>query len=220
MKKFVLYTARFGNPGTFYIPKVSIPSVDRLCFTDLNVKEGCHQRIPIRHGQYLRNNFYQIKKMNLDYLSPMPIRKQRFVKICIPDEIFDNYEYSVYVDCKRNSVIDFKWLLDFMESQSDFITRRHKTRDCVYDEGRICIEKRIDDEATILEQLDFYRSEGYPAHNGLHYSYILLRRHTEKMKEFSRLWWGQLERYSFRDQISLPYVAWKYDMKISICTRN
>jgi len=202
MKKFVLYTARFGIMRYIHTPKISIPDADRFCFTDLDIK----------------SDFYKIRKMNLNPLAS--IRQQRFVKICIPDEIFDNYEYSVYVDCKRASVIDFEWLLSFMESQSDFVTRQHKTRDCVYDEGRVCIEKKRDDEATILRQLDFYRRENYPAHNGLHYSYILLRRHTERLKEFSRLWWEQLEKYSHRDQISLPYVAWKHDMKISICART
>ena len=202
MKKFVLYTAIFGKMGRgVHTPEISIPDVDRTCFTDLNIK----------------HDFYKIEKMNLDSL--VAVRRQRWIKICIPDEIFDNYEYSVYVDCKRNSVINFEWLLDFMESGSDFVTRQHKTRDCVYDEGQVCIEKRIDDEATILEQLDSYRRERYPVHNGLHYSYILLRRHTKKLKEFSRLWWGQLEKYSFRDQISLPYVAWKHGVKISICAR-
>jgi len=203
MKKFALYTALFGKIGRgVHTPLVSIPDVDRSCFTDLDIK----------------HDFYQIRKMNLDPLAA--VRRQRFIKICIPDEIFDNYEHSVYVDCKRNSVIDFEWLLNFMEPGSDLVTRRHKTRDCVYSEGRICIDKRIDDEATILKQLDFYRSKNYPVHNGLHYSFILLRRHTKKLKEFSRLWWEQLEKYSFRDQISLPYVAWKHNMKISICARN
>ena len=205
MKKFVLYTAIFGKMGRgVHVPEISIPDVDRFCFTDLDIE----------------SDFYQIKKMKLNHLSPISIRQQRFMKICIPDEIFDNYEYSVYVDCKRASIIDFEWLLSFMEPESDFVTRQHKTRDCVYDEGRICIEKGKDDKATILKQLDFYKDENYPVHNGLHYSYILLRRHIEKLKEFSRLWWGQLEKYSHRDQISLPYMAWKHGMKISLCARN
>lgn len=203
MKKFALYTAVFGKIGRgVHTPEVSIPDVDRFCFTDLDIK----------------SDFYQIRKMNLDPLAT--VRRQRWIKIRIPDEIFDKYEYSVYVDCKRASVIDFEWLLSFMEPQSDFVTRRHKIRDCVYEEGRVCIEKRKDDEVVILKQLDFYRSENYPPHNGLHYSYILLRRHTKRLREFSMLWWEQLERYSFRDQISLPYVAWKYGMKISICART
>ena len=203
MNKFVLYTAIFGRMGRgVHTPEISIPGVDRFCFTDLDI-EG---------------DFYQIEKRKLERLAG--VRRQRWAKICIPDEIFDNYEYSVYVDCKRDSVIDFEWLLGFMEPGSDFVTRQHKTRDCVYDEGRVCIEKRKDDKVTILKQLDFYRSENYPVHNGLHYSFILLRRHTKRLKEFSKLWWEQLEHYSFRDQISLPYVAWKHGVKISICART
>lgn len=202
MKKFVLYTAVFGRLRAFRIPKISIPDVDKICFTDLNIG----------------NKFYKIKKMNFDNLDR--IRRQRFVKICIPDEIFDNYEYSVYVDCKRNAVIDFDWLLTFMEPQSDFLTRQHRQRNCIYDEGMACIAKRKDNKDVILKQLDFYRSENYPTHNGLLYSFMILRRHTKRLKEFSRLWWEQLERYSFRDQISLPYVAWKHGMKISTCARR
>lgn len=212
MKKFILYTAIFGKMGRgVHTPEVSIPDVDRICFTDLEIE----------------SDFYEIRKMKVDShidnkyeIEEAMIRRQRFVKICIPDEIFDNYEYSVYVDCKRNSVIDFEWLLSFMEPHSDFLTRRHKTRNCVYEEGRVCIKKERDDKATIRKQLTFYQEEYYPINNGLHYSYILLRRHTRRLKKFSRLWWRQLEQYSHRDQISLPYVAWKHNVIISICPRQ
>lgn len=219
MKKFVLYTARFGTPGRFNFPKISISDVDKFCFTDLDVELGCHQRIPVRSNQYVKNDFYEIKKMSLDYL--LPIRRQRFVKICIPDEIFDNYEYSVYVDCKRPLAVDFEWLLGYLEPQSDFMTRLHRRkRDCIYGEGIICIERRLDSHTNISKQLDFYNSEGYPAHNGLYWTTILFRRHTKRLKRLSKLWWEQLEKYSYRDQISLPYVAWKHNMKISICPRR
>ena len=201
MKKFVLYTARFGINGGPQTPKISIPDVDRFCFTDMN----------------MRNNFYRIKKVRMDH--PTSIRKQRFIKICIPDKIFDNYEYSVYVDGKRRVVIDFEWFLNQMETGSDFVTRKHKRRDCVYDEGRFCIKRQKDNKEIILKQLEFYGKENYPTHNGLAYSFVILRRHTKRMREFSKLWWGQLEKYSFRDQISLPYVAWKHDVKLSLCGR-
>lgn len=202
MKKFVLYTAIFGRMGRFNIPNISIPDVDRFCFTDLDVA----------------SNFYQIKKMKLNHL--ISVRRQRFVKICIPDEIFDNYEYSVYVDCKRPYSVLFDQLLKYMEADSDIMTRRHRRRSCAYDEGEFCIIKKKDHEATILKQLEYYRSQKYPTQNGLQASGFLIRRHTKRMKEFSKLWWEQVERYSHRDQISLPYVAWKYGMKISICGRG
>jgi len=220
MKKFVLYTARFGSPGRFNFPGISIPNVDKFFFTDLDVKSGCHQMIPVRKGEFVKNDFYEIKKINLDHLSSVPVRRQRFVKICIPDEIFDNYEYSIYADCKRPFSFDFDWLLSCLKPESDFLVSRHRKRDCIYDEGMICIKKRRDRKAIILEQLDYYRSENYPAHNGLYASFWLFRRHTKRLKEFSMLWWEQLTNYSLRDQISLPYVAWKHDMKISIYEKS
>ena len=202
MKKFVLYTAIFGKTGRFLIPGISTSEVDRFCFTDLDVK----------------SHFYQIKEMELNHL--ISVRRQRWVKICIPDEIFDNYEYSVYVDCKRPVSVGFEYLLSCMKPGSDFLTRQHKRRSCLYDEGKHCIEKKKDNKATISNQLDFYGDDNYPAHNGLYASGLLLRRHTEKVKEFSKLWWEQIEKYSHRDQISLPYVAWKNGMEISTCRRT
>jgi len=202
MKKFVIYTAVFGQTSRFRMPELSIPDTDRFCFTDLD----------------LESHFYEVKKMNLDYL--LPVRRNRLIKILIPNELFNNYEYSFYLDCKHPTSIDFDWLLRCMEPGSDFLVRRHRQRDCVYDEGRKCIKKRKDSETLILKQLEFYRSENYPAHNGLHAAFWLFRRHTNKLREFSKLWWEQVEKYSLRDQISLPYVAWKHGMKISTCERS
>lgn len=215
MKKFALYTARFGKPSRFNFPKISVSDIDKFCFTDLNINGDM---IPISHGQFVKNGFYEIKKMKLNHRTS--IRNQRFVKICIPDEIFDNYEYSLYSDCKRPFMFDFDFLLSRMEPQSDFLIRRHQKRTCLYDEAMVCIKKKKDSEEIITKQTDFYRSKNYPRHNGLYVSFWLFRRHTEKMKMFSMLWWMQLEKYSHRDQISLPYVVWKHGMKISVCERQ
>lgn len=219
MKKFVLYTARFGSPGRFNFPEISIPDIDKFCYTDLDIKEGCHQKIPVRRNQSIKNDFYHVKKMRLDSIAA--VRRQRWVKICIPDEIFDNYEYSFYVDCKRPFKIDFEWLLSHLGPRSDFMTRLHRRkRDCIYEEGKICIERGLGDPTDISRQLKFYEDKGYPFHNGLYWTTILIRRHTVKLKMFSMLWWKQIEKYSHRDQISLPYVAWKHGMKISVCPRG
>ena len=203
MKKFAFYTAAFGRLGKSRTPELTVPDTDRFFYTDLDIND----------------NFYQMRRMDLDYLSP--VMRQRFIKICIPDEIFDNYEYSLYVDRKHPIKIDFDYFLSCLEPGSDFATRlhRYKRRICIYEEGKVCIEKGKGNKVDILKQLEFYRKENYPIDNGLYATFIVFRRHTKRLKEFSRLWWEQLERYSFRDQISLPYLAWKHGMKISICER-
>lgn len=214
MKKFVIYTAIFGNPGRFNVPKISIPDVDRFCFTDLADENGYILANLIRRNRAIRTDFYQVKRIKYDHLDS--VMRQRLVKICIPRELFDNYEYSVYVDCKRPFLVDFDYLLSCLDSQSDIVVRKHQKRDCVYSEGAFCIEKYPELRLGILKQSDFYSIDNYPRNNGLYRTGLLFRRHTEKMKEFSKLWWEQLKKYSNRDQISFPYTAWKHGMKISL----
>ena len=221
MKKFVLYTAIFGAPARFNVPEISIPDVDKFCYTDLPDAVGHTLADLIRGNHDIKTNFYQVKRRKFDHL--VPVMRQRFVKICIPDEIFNNYEYSVYVDCKRPFLVDFDYILSCLDSQSDIAVRKHPKRDCIYSEGAFCIERykklRLN-RSNILRQLDFYGIENYPYNNGLYRTGLLFRRHTKEMKEFSQFWWGQLKKYSNRDQISFPYVAWKHNVKISLYKRT
>ena len=205
MKKYVLYTAVFGKLGKVQAHNVRTPGVDMICFTNM--------RIGYRA--------YQVRRMNLSRISPAAVRQQRYAKICIPDEIFDNYEYSIYVDRKHPLDVDFDRAVECLEDGCDFATRSHryKRRICAYEEGRVCAEGGKGSREEITRQLDFYRSENYPVNNGLYATFIIVRRHTKRLKEFSRLWWEQIERFSHRDQISLPYAAWKFGMKIALCDK-
>ena len=214
MKKFVIYTAIFGESGRFNFPEISIKGVDKICYTNLGVEDGCHQLLPVRKGRFKQNDFYEIRKRDPD--QPTSVMQQRFMKIIIPDEIFDNYEYSAYVDCKRPIGIDFKHneKLLIEHPKSDFLTRKHQRRDCVYDEAEKCIDSKKGVRRDIEKQVDFYKKERYPKHNGLYCTFWLFRRHTRQIKDFSKLWWDQLVKFSHRDQISLPYIAWKHDMEI------
>ncbi len=218
MKKFVLYTAIFGNPSRFNIPEISIPDVDKFCFTDLEIQTGDYQAQLVSRNRDIKTDFYQVKHKSYNHLAA--VMRQRFAKICVPDEIFNNYEYSVYADCKRPFSVDFDYLLSCLEPGSDIVLRRHGKRDCIYTEGSFCIKKFGELKTSILRQLDFYSIENYPRNNGLYRTGLLFRRHTKELKEFSKFWWGQLKKYSNRDQISFPYVAWKHDMKISLCKRT
>jgi len=139
-KKFVLYTAIFGQPRRFVFPEISDMSVDRFCYTDFDIPEGCGQEIPVRKGRVVQNDFYEVRKTHVDDM--MAIEKNRFIKICIPDEIFDNYQYSVYVDCKRPKRIDFEAFLSEMKPGSFFMTGKHRVRNCVYYENEY-ITKQI-----------------------------------------------------------------------------
>ena len=192
-----------------------MPDVDRIYYTDVDIKKGCHQMIPVGEDREVKNDFYDVRRINLNHIS-LPIKRQRFVKICVPDELFDNYEYSVYVDIKRPNFIGFNQWLGHLEEGSDFLTRAHPVRDCAYEEAKWLIKKGRYDSKVIQKQIDFYKKEKFPTHDALYWTSIIFRRHTKRLKEFLRLWWEQVERFSYRDQVSLPYVARTYGMKISM----
>ncbi len=220
MKKFVMYSARFGSPGRFKEHTNSIPDVDKLYFTDLNIRTGCNQTILTGRDHVVKNTFYDVVKMNLENISGSPIKRQRYVKICIPDEIFDNYEYSVYVDIKRPVHVDFDWMLSHLKPDSDIVLRQHPARNCAYDEANFLLRKGRYDNGSIRNQVDHYKKANFPINYGLYSSFQIFRRHTKRLKECMRYWWKQVEKFSYRDQISLPYIAWTQAMNISIIPRR
>lgn len=206
LKKLALYTALFGKfdelydpfghrDGMYYFNDSN--KIDRFYFTDLDM----NGRIS-----------YPVIKKNLDYLSH--VKRQRKTKICIPDEIFDNYEYSMWVDCRPKLMIDPYFFTDFLDT--DFLIMNHGSRRCVYDEGKVCVMNSKANESVMSKQLDFYRNEGYPAQNGLYYTGFMVRKHTKELKKLMNSWWREVKKFSHRDQVSLPYVVWKHGFDITL----
>jgi len=206
LKKLAMYTALFGKFDPLYDPFGHLDgmyhfdgenSIDRFYFTDLNM-----------NGKIS----YTMIKKNLDYLSC--VKRQRRVKIKIPDEVFDNYEYSIWVDSRSKLAMEPYFLLKFLDT--DFLIMSHGTRCCVYDEGKACIASFKAKKSVIFKQLDFYKSQKYPIRNGLYYTGFLLRKHTAKLKELMNSWWREVGKFSHRDQVSLPYVLWRHGFDITL----
>jgi len=136
MKKFVIYTGVFGKPCRSRIPSISSQDYDAFCYTDLEIE----------------NDFYEVKPFHKSALDP--VRRNRFVKIMIPDELFDNYEYSLYIDYKHPLRVDFDWLVKCLGEKHDFLVSKHLKRNCIYEEGEVCLAKGKGDRLEILNQLE------------------------------------------------------------------
>ena len=62
------------------------------------------------------------------------------------------------------------------------------------------------------EQTERYRQEGYPEHNGLIESAILVRElKDQRLISLMEAWWQEVLHGSKRDQLSFNYVCWKHD---------
>jgi hypothetical protein len=94
------------------------------------------------------------------------------------------------------------WLADY-----DLVVFPHRLRTCIYQEAAVCLQRGLDDAATILRQVGRYTHEGYPANAGLVECPVVLRRHTQAVKDFNEAWWREIVAGSKRDQLSFQYAA-------------
>lgn len=125
-----------------------------------------------------------------------------------PHEFLPDHDYSIWIDSNLeliNPIFDFNY---------DLVTWKHNQRDCVYEEAQECIRQKKDNSEIIYKQIQKYRQENYPEHNGMIASGYMIRKNTEKMRNFSESWWNELKVNSIRDQLSFNYVFSKYDLSI------
>ena len=149
-------------------------------------------------------------------------KKNRYMKLH-PDEVLSEavtgkkYDYTIYIDSSMRITCDIKPLVySLIASGKSIAVHNHRVRDCIYDEGQqIWIFGRLD-RRSIWEQLDFYRSEGMPKHFGLLENTVLIRKSNDsQLQDIMHQWWQQIERFTHRDQLSLPYVLWKNGLDMS-----
>jgi hypothetical protein len=86
----------------------------------------------------------------------------------------------------------------------------HPDRDCIYDELPEAAAQRKCWGLPLAEQVAAYRAEGYPAHNGLMACTLIARDpRSDAVARINEAWWAEIERWSVRDQLSLPVVLWR-----------
>jgi len=142
-----------------------------------------------------------------------PIRTARYYKLH-PHLLFPDYDWSIWVDGSLLITSDLSRLLKEVQLVSQFGVYQHAKRDCIYQAAVNCIDKNKDDPSIIRKQMRKYRDAGYPEHQGLVASGVLVRKHHDaKIIELMNAWWYELSNHSRRDQLSFNYVCWKNKFK-------
>ena len=67
----------------------------------------------------------------------------------------------------------------------------------------------------ILEQIINYYYKGY-IDSKLYEAGLFIFKNKEKMNNFFNDWWQEILKYSYQDQISLPFVLWKNNINPKI----
>lgn len=79
---------------------------------------------------------------------------------------------------------------------------RHPSRDCIYQEATASLPLAKYKNTPVVEQAEHYRSLGYPEHGGLWATGLIV--YHEPLDYLADLWWAEMNRWGYQDQISQP----------------
>lgn len=191
-KKFVVYTAIFGDYDDLIDPKEKFEGCDFICFTDQK-----HLKSDIWEIQYIKDCDLPPNMMNRKY------------KI-LPHLFLSEYEWSMYVDANIAILGNPLELAEKYLNKYNLVMPKHFVRDCIYEEAKECVRIGKTKENETQIQMNNYKKEGFPKNFGLGENNILLRKHNDnKIIKLMNEWWKQLNIGTKRDQLSLAYVLWK-----------
>lgn len=109
---------------------------------------------------------------------------------------------------------------DALLGDADIALMQHPYRETVWQEfGALGEQKRfripwLQDQLKAQEAA--YREAGLPDDAPLYECTVLIRRNNEPVNRLMDAWWSQICRWQWRDQVSLPYVLWKYGAGVKV----
>lgn len=200
-KKLVVYTANIGDYDELEDPQFIDPNIEYVCFTD---------------DVDFKSDIWQVRLLNRDEIgeNPLKVRELKF----FPHKLFPEYDMSIWLDSKYVIKGDIREYVAKYYQGNKLLFFPHYSRDCIYEEAIRCIQLQKGDPAIIEQQITHYRNQGYPEHNGMCEGACIVREHNDiRLQELMEAWWLEVNRFSRRDQISLPYVMWKNQYICDIC---
>lgn len=148
----------------------------------------------------MKSDIWEINKVNLTGR-----KASRFLKIKPPLTGTTLYvDGNLQINCSVTDLLE-----EYMTT--DFMVLKHPQRNNITDEVRACIKLRKDDSEVLLKQL-----RDYGEIKSLYCNAIIARNHTNHVNNISSLWLDEVNKHSYRDQVSFPYVLQKNNY--SVCT--
>jgi hypothetical protein len=209
--KVAIYTSIFGAYDELIDDQFTSPSIDYICFSDM---------------EYSSKIWRVIKSTPIYDDSNRNAKKYKI----LPHRYLKDYDVSIWIDGNVKVINDPTKLID----KNPYKVFDHNQnildpRDCIYKEANAIIqlgnenmqrtpEKGIknykDSPNLIINQVQRYQKEGYPANNGLATNSIILRWHNQQsVIDLMEDWWQEIKHNSKRDQLSFDYVCWKNNFK-------
>lgn len=178
------------------------------------------------------DNLHPVKKDSVDYLyftegfSPSGWKRINFTAkdrkgsryYKINSHLLPPHDISIYIDACLKLKRPISEIIKYLKN--DIAICEHPRSNCVYHHAKMCIKLGLDDPLVIKNQMKRYAKLGLPRFLGLTENCLIVRRNNDKIKELNEVWWKEYQKYSQRDQLSLPYALFKTNTKVDILPFN
>lgn len=192
MQRIAIYTCITGNYDQLHNPEYVDEGIDYICFTN---------------NHNLKSDIWNIEYLpekNLD-----AIRLSRHVKL-FPEKYLSGYDTSIWIDGKLKVMSDMRDYIRKYAKGQGVLCFPHFWRNSIYEEAATCCVIGKGEKEELLHQVVDYYNEGYPLNAGLYETSCIVRNHKDILvNKLMNAWWEQIVKYSYRDQLSLPYVCYK-----------
>lgn len=115
-------------------------------------------------------------------------------------ENLPNYDLFCYIDGSGK-------LINEPPTSATFIL--HPYRTTIEAECKQVIKLKKDKPEIVKAQLEQYKKDGFPDNGGLYANGFFVRPNNDRYNSLFESWFKEIEKWSYRDQISFPYVIWK-----------
>lgn len=201
--KLTVYTSIIGDYDDLKDPEYLSDNIEYICFTN---------------NRKIQSKVWDVRY--IDNKEESNVHMARKIKI-LPHMFMDIKGKVVWVDAKciiKQSLLDY---IENYQKSSNILCFPHFGRDCIVDEAAVLTGIRPDQKKESFIQVAKYLQEGMPLNYGLYETACLVRDMSDPaVRDLMEQWWYEVSHYSYRDQISLPYIFWKNNYEPDICDQN
>ncbi len=172
-------------------------------------------------GDYAGRN--DVRCFTGEFIFERPVMEAKRYKV-LPHLFFPNDDITIWIDGNIWLQADSRTIADVLLGDADIAAFRHPYRETVWrefavlkDDPRFAIPYL---QKQLAEQWKTYRAEGLPINTALFECSVLIRRNNARVNRLMDAWWSQICRWQWRDQVSFPYVLWKYGDGVKVNAIN
>jgi hypothetical protein len=223
-KKIAIITSIYGNYDILKKQNINNKNyVDWFCFTDSNILENKGWNIINTPYHMMKFNEYynSLKKKDLKHYNMMSAKYYKIQPHNI--DILQDYYYYIWIDGSIFLQEDFiKNIYEVIHKneKNDVIHFKHSLRDNIKDEVFVSIEINKYKNIDLFKQYNDYIKDGFTDDIGLYENTIIIRKNKPQINYVFDKWFQENIKYGFQDQISLPFIYWKYNITPHLINEN